>query len=347
MKYHDSYLDAQEKLRRALKLLDHHGLAYNPVNYAVAYEFVSGKNSDLVASLENIIATNDVNPYALEMLHREFLDRRGEQDNHGVYKLSDSIDRICSVSQDSAGSVDQLEEGIKTLLQQNPTAAVIGSITSMMGDLKKSQAELSRYAQVAQQHAQQIKEELAAARMEALTDPLTQLLNRHALKKKFDSYVNQASKEQINAAIVDIDHFKQFNDDYGHLIGDVILRRMAKLMREMTESMGEVFRYGGEEFLLLIPDVELSTAYTLAEEMRSKVEKLRFISAKTKQRLPRLTISVGVSEYIDGEGMESLIERADEAMYRAKNAGRNQVQVAVVSDMSSSAPIPNSSGAPA
>ena len=347
MKYHDSYVDAQAKMQRVLKLLDHHSLAYNPINYAVAYEYVSGSNSELVASLEKIIAANNVDPYTLETLYHEFIGSHPEQDDSGVYQLSDSIDNISTASDNSVGSVDKLDAHIQSLIKKNPNAeAAMGNITSALGDLKDSQAEIIRYVQVAQQYAQEIKDELAAARMEALTDPLTQLLNRHGLNKMFDFYVNESSKEHLNAAIIDIDHFKKFNDDYGHLIGDVILRRIAKLLQEVTESTGEVFRYGGEEFLVLIPDVDLSSAYSLAEEIRSKVEKLRFVSAKTKQRLPKLTISVGISEYVSGEGMDSLIGRADEAMYKAKHAGRNQVQVAQVANaMSSATTAPNNSGA--
>lgn len=326
MKYHDSYADSQVKMRQALALLDEYRLASNPVNYAVAYEYISGVNQDLVDSLNEYIQTKTIDPYALESLYQQFINNRVERDEACVYQLSETIDGLGSASSESSSAIRQLDEHVQGISADNVIA--LDEIRAVTEAIKTSHKRIDKFVQEAQKHAQTIKDELATARMEALTDPLTKLLNRHGLTRMFDFYVNDLSKSKLNAAIIDIDHFKQFNDEYGHLIGDVILRRIAKLLQEVTEEAGEAFRYGGEEFLLLLPDTDLKAAQAFVEEIRAKVEKLRFVSAKTKQRLPRLTISIGVSEHRKGEAMESLISRADEALYRAKNGGRNQVQSA-------------------
>ena len=324
MKYHDSYVDSQAKMQQALTLLDDYSLAYNPVNYAVAYEYISGVNQDLIESLNEFINSKNVDPYALESLYHQFISNRHERDEACVFQLSESIDNLGSASEEAGSAVGQLDECVQAFKENSEES--LQSIQAVTESLKLSHNKINKYVQEAQKHTQTIKDELATARMEALTDPLTKLLNRHGLSKMFEFYVQELHKSQLNAAIIDIDHFKKFNDEYGHLIGDVILRRIAKLLQEVTESSGEAFRYGGEEFLILLPDTDLSSAQAFAEEVRTKVEKLRFVSAKTKERLPKLTISIGVSEYIEGEAMESLISRADEAMYKAKNGGRNQVQ---------------------
>lgn len=324
MKYHDSNAESQEKMQSALRLLDEHSLAYNPLNYAVAYEYVSGVNRDLIDSLNEYIETKSVDPYAFESLYREYISNRIERDEASVYQLSETIDNLNSANSTSASTVGKLDEKVQSIISENGEIGML-ELRQVVDELKSSQARMNKFIKEAQEQTQTIKDELATAKMEALTDPLTKLLNRHGLKKMFDFYIQDLSKSQLHAAIVDIDHFKKFNDEFGHLIGDVILRRIAKLLQEVMDSAGEAFRYGGEEFLILIPDTDLNSAHSIVEEIRSRVEKLRFVSAKTKEKLPRLTISGGVSGYVPGEAMENLISRADEALYKAKNEGRNQV----------------------
>lgn len=323
MKYHDSYAESKDKMQSALRLLDEHNLAYNPLNYAVAYEYISGINRDLIDSLNEYIETKSVDPYAFESLYREYISSRIERDEESVYQLSETIDNLHNANSASANTMGQLDEKVQAINGDGGNG--YDELKHVVEDLKSTQVRMNKFIKEAQEQAQTIKDELATAKMEALTDPLTKLLNRHGLKKMFDFYIQDLSKTKLNAAIVDIDHFKRFNDEYGHLIGDVILRRIAKLLQEVMDSAGEAFRYGGEEFLILIPDTDLRSAHSIVEDIRSRVEKLRFVSAKTKERLPKLTISGGVSQYVPGEAMENLISRADEALYKAKNDGRNQV----------------------
>lgn len=334
MKYHDSCADAQAKMQAALRLLDEYKLAYNPINYAVAYEYVSGINQDLIELLKEHIEAKSVDPYAFESLFREFISNRTERDEASVYQLSETIDNLDSANSGSADAMGKLDEKLHVI---DKTQSGYKEMLSVVEELKSSQNKMNKFIKDAQNQAQTIKDELATAKMEALTDPLTKLLNRHGLKKMFDFYVNDMSNSKLNAAIVDIDNFKRFNDEFGHLIGDVILRRIAKLLQEVTDSVGEAFRYGGEEFLIFIPDTDLPSAHSLAEDIRSRVEKLRFVSAKTKERLPKLTISIGVSQYIPGEAMENLISRADDALYQAKDKGRNQVVCSGAKNSKSSA----------
>ena len=128
--------------------------------------------------------------------------------------------------------------------------------------------------------------------------------------------------------MVDIDHFKRFNDNFGHVVGDVILTRVAKKIANYVSQSGMAVRYGGEEFLVLMPDVDLPSCIEVAEKIRQGVEKMRFVSAKTRQRLPQVTISLGVTSRHGNERWQNMVQRADEALYQAKQKGRNQVQVA-------------------
>lgn len=324
MKYHDSHADSKVKMQSVVNLLDDYGLAYTPLNYAVAYEYVSGINQELVHALNQHIASRNVDPFVMESLSSEFINSMPEQDNKTIVGLSDNIDSMAEVCEQSTSGFIALDEQIKGKLE---SPEHVSAITNTVSKLQSAQEHLQHLVLEAQEQAAHIREELASAKLAALTDPLTNLKNRHGLKNTFEMYVQEQHKSALCVAMVDIDHFKNFNDAYGHLIGDVILRRIAKLLSEQLEGIGEAFRYGGEEFLVMIPDVHCDKALAIAEEIREKVANLRFVSAKTKERLPKLTISIGLSEMKNSDEFDTIVARADDAMYKAKNAGRNRVVV--------------------
>lgn len=321
MKYHDSHADSQVKMQSAIQLLEEHNLAYTPINYAVAYDYVTGTNHRLIGLLNEYIQAQNIDAYAFESLYNEFIANHPDRDASSVYRLNETIGHLGHACTSSNQVVGALDESISEQCNESG----MPELKSLLNELKSTQVKMSACVKEAQEQAESIKNELESAKMEAITDPLTKLLNRQGLKKMFEAYVTGAKDVKLSAAMVDIDHFKKFNDDYGHLIGDVILRRIAKLLLDVIGSKGEAFRYGGEEFLILIPDTELDAATNMIEDIRSRVEKLRFVSAKTKQRLPKITISAGVTQFSLGEQIDNLISRADEALYKAKNAGRNQI----------------------
>jgi diguanylate cyclase (GGDEF)-like protein len=152
------------------------------------------------------------------------------------------------------------------------------------------------------------------------TDPLTGALNRRGLDVLFPP----DSDAPASVIMVDLDRFKRVNDDYGHAIGDEVLKRVAHLLAGTLRANDAVVRWGGEEFLLVLPTVSLQVASRVAERARAAVEAADVQAAGV--RLP-VTLSAGVAERLPGESRDGLIHRADDALYRAKNAGRNQIVV--------------------
>ena len=168
------------------------------------------------------------------------------------------------------------------------------------------------------------------ARLEVLahTDPLTQLLNRRALTARLTSELDRARRYQsvLTLLMVDLDHFKDVNDNNGHLVGDDVLREVAGLLQVAIRSVDVVARYGGEEFVIVLPETPLAGAITFAERVRVQIERHPFCEAEGPLHV---TASVGVAVY-PGDGVESvedLFLRADDALYRAKAEGRNRVAV--------------------
>lgn len=159
-------------------------------------------------------------------------------------------------------------------------------------------------------------------------DPLTGLLNRRAFTNKAQSLVQrkgQATK-QISIIIFDIDHFKQVNDNHGHLLGDHVLTKVATTVNSTLRKTDSIARLGGEEFVILLDDTDSKDATLIAEKIRTNIEKMAITH---NQQEVRCTISLGVvSNYAEGVEIDTLIERADILLYEAKAAGRNCWRVA-------------------
>ena len=154
-----------------------------------------------------------------------------------------------------------------------------------------------------------------------IKDSLTGVGNRRALDQKLEEIVQaQARKPStVSLILLDLDRFKRVNDNHGHIVGDQILIRVAEIIEGRIRTTDSLYRYGGEEFVIVAIDLDLEAASQLAEELRVLVESFDLVISKP------ITISLGVAEYKAGENGESLINRADEALYRAKTGGRNQV----------------------
>ncbi|MGY2363224.1 diguanylate cyclase [Pseudomonas azotoformans] len=178
-----------------------------------------------------------------------------------------------------------------------------------------------------EQEAQGYREHLEVQRQKALIDPLTGLPNRAAWSERLDQEVNTWHQRgnNLSLAMLDLDHFKRINDGYGHLAGDKVLKIIANVLRKRLRSTDFIARFGGEEFVLLMPNSSLTDALAAGEVLRAAIEACPF---HFKGEPVTITVSMGVAQFQPGERSDLALKRADEALYRAKAAGRNQVQAA-------------------
>ncbi|HYD18930.1 MAG TPA: GGDEF domain-containing protein, partial [Patescibacteria group bacterium] len=176
----------------------------------------------------------------------------------------------------------------------------------------------------------ELKKNLDNVRREALTDGLTGVANRKAFDKQILDLVEEATANAtpLTLMMLDIDFFKKFNDAYGHVVGDQVLKLVARTLVDNVKGRDMVARYGGEEFAVLLPETPLAAAMKVAEMLRRTVEHKEVVNKTTQENLGRITLSMGVAEYLPGENISRVIERADEALYRSKKAGRNRVSPA-------------------
>jgi diguanylate cyclase (GGDEF)-like protein len=171
--------------------------------------------------------------------------------------------------------------------------------------------------------AEKARRELAVA---AYTDPLTQLPNRRAFDRRAPEEFRNSGQDEapLAMAILDLDHFKDVNDEYGHLVGDDALRRVADRIEDAVRSTDFVARLGGEEFAILMPDTTDGEARTVAQRVRRVLEEMPVL---TGEHRVEVTASVGVAARWEDDTLDSLLQRADEALYQAKERGRNRVEL--------------------
>jgi len=159
----------------------------------------------------------------------------------------------------------------------------------------------------------------------AITDGLTKLYNSRYFYNQVDLEVDRSNRyhHTLSLLLLDIDHFKVYNDTYGHLEGDKVLVRIGEVIKSCLRKMDTAYRYGGEEFTVILPETTAQEAIHVAERIRTSIEKEVF--SPDSGQANKITISIGVTEYIAGERISALVERADKAMYISKENGRNRI----------------------
>lgn len=188
-------------------------------------------------------------------------------------------------------------------------------VSSMITPILNEQGEISGYTSIREDITDKKKvEELS------ITDQLTKLFNRHRIEEVFASEIERAFRYQrtFSLVILDIDHFKNINDNYGHDMGDSVLIDIAKIMQRETRKSDLVGRWGGEEFIIIMPETSMKDALEAIEKLRIEIEHYPF-------KVGQVTASFGLTDYQDGDTQKTLLKRADEALYQAKENGRNQV----------------------
>ena len=205
-------------------------------------------------------------------------------------------------------------------------------VSGMLRDTKKmvkKNQELETQLDNSSKRVRELKEYLESAKKEATTDGLTGISNRRAFDKQIAADIEEAEigKTPLVLLMIDIDFFKQFNDTYGHQIGDQVLRLVARTLVGNIKGRDTVARYGGEEFAILLPSTPIKAGCHVAEMLRQGVENKELIDRSRDKNLGAITISVGATEYLEGEDPVSFIERADSALFEAKKAGRNCVRM--------------------
>ena len=205
--------------------------------------------------------------------------------------------------------------------------SIVETLVLATRDMEVNNSRLEQSLKASKQEINQLQINLEAVRNESLTDPLTSLANRKYFDQALDKFIAQsvASDEPMALLLTDIDHFKAFNDTFGHLTGDQVLRLVALAVKQNVKGQDITARYGGEEFAIILPGTTLRSALTVADHIRRAVMTKELMKRSTGEHLGRVTVSIGVAVLRKRETAQGLIERADSCLYTAKRCGRNRV----------------------
>ena len=244
-------------------------------------------------------------------------------------KIREEVDQMVSMLDRARVNADGYSRTLDTVSKsvENADADKIKAIVEMLllatFEARKTNGELEQQLISSKEEMVKLHDKLEAIRAESLTDPLTLLSNR----KFFDMALEKALSEgkPFSLLVTDIDHFKNFNDKYGHLTGDQVLRLVATAVKQNVKGQDIAARYGGEEFAIILPGTTLRPAVTVADHIRRSVMSKELVKRSTGENLGRVTISIGVASYHSSDNAATIIERADMCLYAAKRAGRNRV----------------------
>lgn len=335
-----SFETASEYLRLALPLMSKFQIPVAPLNYTVWYEYVAGASPALKETIDRMVASQQgIDQKVTQELYRRYLDPADQTRVEAAQRTLKSLLEAMTVSLETAGSeVSRYEQSLQETAAQLSADIEVDDLRGLVDGLIRStermnagNAALQQHLEDSQKEADTLREELARVRQEASSDPLTGLANRKGFQDRLRALM--ASEEfagQTHCLLMaDIDKFKDVNDTYGHLFGDKIIKIVAKAFAQLIKGKDVAARFGGEEFVIMLPETPLRGAVAVAETLRRNIEKGRVFNPKTGEEIRRVTISIGVTELVHGESIDATIARADEALYRAKNGGRNKVEVLV------------------
>jgi diguanylate cyclase len=328
----------QDFSESTIAFLESHDLAPTPRNYTLIYSYFSGSHPEVRAEIDRLLA---LGAFGQEVALRLYEDAFGfDGEARSIKEVSNNIENTLTRILGDLGQAgrDAGEYGIalknfnrETDFDGPAIAHLKEAVTSILSETKKMELRsitLEKKFSESKHEIVTLRQNLDEMHLAATTDGLTAIANR----KQFDLFISEAvedaatSDRALTLLLGDIDHFKTFNDDYGHQTGDLVLRLVAKTLSDCVRGQDLVARYGGEEFAVILPQTGLEGAFAVGENIRKTIAAKRIARKATGETLGMVTLSFGVAQLKEGETASSLIGRADEGLYRAKDRGRNRLE---------------------
>ncbi|WP_421728711.1 diguanylate cyclase domain-containing protein [Brevundimonas sp.] len=329
--------DAFVLARRALTEMESAGIWPTPLNFELWLHYLGDPEGALAREITRLLDASDAfTEGTAEMLAAEYLPRgrlseeirdAGAVLNRELTSVSDAI-AAAQKSQAAYGvtladaSANMTKADAPANLQQ-----VVNGLTVATSKVQRENATLERRLESSTKEVARLREHLEQVRRDAMTDALTNLANRKAFDEELLRACDQADKDHsdLTLAVLDIDHFKRFNDTWGHQTGDQVLRYVASVIGRISKAPRVAARYGGEEFAIIFPGESATVVEEALNAIRVEIGSRALRRRSTNDELGAVTLSAGIAQFRMGETGSSLLDRADEALYAAKRAGRNQV----------------------
>jgi diguanylate cyclase len=326
--------------------------AATPRNYEVWYCYATGYNPSLNQKINELLKEKGgLDEDDLEAVYSAYLaparltdriDRVGNQ-------VMGEIEQVMAMIEAAAGTANSYSESLAGVSEQLGAAkgdrdglrAIVEGLVQTARDMEQSNQKLEERLSASKKEITELQTNLEVVRYESMTDPLTQLFNRKHFDLTLAQAIEDAAKtsEPLSLMMSDVDHFKKFNDTYGHLTGDQVLRLVSMSIKQNIKGQDTATRYGGEEFAVILPNTVMRSAIVVGDHIRRAVMTKELMKRSTGEHLGRVTVSIGVATLRKGDTPQSLIERADACLYAAKRHGRNRIMSETDPEVSVSAKV--------
>jgi len=336
LEYTDGFETAAGYAKEALELMDENRITQTPRNFSLWYAHASGREPKLSEALDALINDSGLTEDDGAALYETYFGK--DEAASAVQRTSEQIEAavgevltFLSEANDGAATYGQsLESNLGEMAAADNMDGLRKAIETLVFDTKKMATQnelLHNRLENSTREIQALQENLEDVRAESLTDGLTNIPNRKAFDMNLRQEAMNAmeSGEDLCLLICDIDHFKKFNDNYGHQTGDQVLKLAGMILTQNVKGRDTAARYGGEEFAIILPNTPLDAACNLANKVREAVASKRIRKKSTGEDFGAITMSIGVAKFRGGESLSELIQRADKGLYQAKDNGRNCV----------------------
>lgn len=321
---------------RAISMMRDNEISPTPSAYEFWYRYAVKSDLVLVDAIDTLIARNGrITSRTMDRLRTELY---GKTDDDSLSKLLDAtqskLSQMSTYVADANGDAQtyhsnltdsngQLNESMDPVRLRKLVEKLMADTSSMIEKTGKLEAQLANSGN----EIKTLRDELEKAKSESRTDALTGLANRKAFQSYLEAHAGRAmaDKKPLCVVFCDIDHFKNFNDTWGHRMGDEILRLVGASLEHLCHGIGFPARYGGEEFVIVFPGRELAATADIADQVRDFISNKTVRTKQSQQSVGRVTMSFGVAQLTWKDRIEDLVERADAALYLAKRSGRNRV----------------------
>lgn len=333
--------DPRERRRRQMledvsRFLLTHRLEVSSFTLSIAYDVIAGNDLKLATLIEERVAAKQ--PVSLEWLERVSRNS-GRDDGRAALqalmaRLESSINEFATATSAARTATHDyssaLESHVDELEQVSKAGAVISELASIARIMLDRTREIETQMSRSELETRALQKNLEEARRSAETDHLTGLPNRRAFETYLDREVAEAAEagDPLCVAFCDIDHFKRVNDTHGHEAGDRVLTAVARSLAKISDDRCHVARHGGEEFVILFRGKTLAEAVETLDKARESIAERRMVNRANDVPFGRITISGGVASLADFAEPRDALRAADEALYAAKNSGRNRIECA-------------------
>jgi diguanylate cyclase len=321
---------------KAVEALQAQGMPAYPRAFEVWFAHLSGEKPTLSEYIERtLLIKRRLEIADIDALYDMFIStsRFPRQAERSSLAVLCEIEGVMTMVEAALGTSERYGESLTALcedlhinIDRNRLRGVVESLVLATQETNISNRQLETSLKESQAQIKDMRDTLEVARAEALTDPLTGLANRRHFEEMLLKAIDQATlrREAFAVVMVDIDFFKRFNELHGHQTGDQVLKLVTRTMQEKFAKNASVCRFGGEEFMVILPGATLDTGHKCAETVRQSLLTRDLIKRSTGESLGRITISLGVAVYRKGDTLSMIIERADKSLLVAKREGRNR-----------------------